>query len=280
MPQWSNIPIDKIIIVLLIVGTSVASWAYRQFKQYQTQKQIKDAETRRREQMLRTGRVEGGMPAPSMAPVDEHELAKRRLQELVEQRRREMQAMAQRQAGGEGSPGMPPAAPPASVTPPRPMARPVARQGGRPQAPSTPPTPVGTPRPQQPQQALGQRPPTPQSQTQNKVKRESQRKAEKDRAERARQAEIADRLQAQQAAAAAAAQAQSQREAAADQAADRELNSGVTKPARPVAAIGAGPLRLVPGAGGTSAEQLRRSVALMELLGPPVSLRPPDQRAL
>ena len=152
-------------------------------------------------------------------------------------------------------------------------------------APPTPtPTPAGTPRPQQgqqqPQQALGQRPPTPQSQTQNKVKRESQRKAEKDRAERVRQAEIADRLQAQHAAAAAAAQTLSQQEAAADRAADRELNSGVSKPAVSTAAIGASPLRLIPGAGGTSAEQLRRSVALMELLGPPVSLRPPDQRAV
>lgn len=274
MPQWSNIPIDKIIIVLLVVGTSVASWAYRQFKQLQAQKQVKDAENRRREQILRTGRAEGGTP-PTVAPIDENEMAKRRLQELVEQRRREMQAMAERQAqGGSGQTQPPMVAPPSPVAPPRQVGRP----DPRPVVPPPSAAPVGgPPRPQQP---LGQRPPTPQSQTQNRVKRESQRKAEKDRAERARQAEIAERLRAQHAAAAAAAQTISQQEAAADRAADRELNSGVMKPPVSTAAIGASPLRLIPGVGGTSAEQLRRTVALMELLGPPVSLRSGDQRVV
>lgn len=255
--QWT-----QLIIILLFVGFSVLSWAFRQLREYQQKQAARQAAERRRLEMLRTGRGEARadeqrvearpLEAPPRAP-DVHDDARRRLQELAQRRRAELEAMARRAAGGSG--------------------------GGAPKAGPRPATPVPV---QRTPQARGERPGTNVEQ-QRRAAEQARRRAEKlekqDRIEakrKAEQAKVVERQRAEADARQAAAEQQTAASAAAD-----ALGTGESgRSGRPALATAIGAARLGPGATPATAEQWRRAIVLMNVLGPPAALRPddPDRR--
>lgn len=130
-----------LIVIVLIVGSSAISWAFKKLQEQRARKQVADEIERRRLEMLRTGRDPG--PRGEIAMEEsrpEHdpesgrraELARRRREQIEELRRR----AAQRQAGQSGTlPTAPTAAGPgaATQTPPPPLQQEVVIQlpGGR-----------------------------------------------------------------------------------------------------------------------------------------------------
>ena len=254
--QWT-----QLIIILLFVGFSVLSWAFRQLREYQQKQAARQAAERRRMEVLRTGRADqppagefaSTRPAPAIppqAPLDPHAEAPRRLQEPAQRRRAELEAMARRAAGGSG--------------------------GGAPKAGPRTATPVPV---QRTPQARGERPGTNVEQ-QRRAAEQARRRAEKlekqDRIEakrKAEQAKVVERQRAEADARQTAAEQQTAASAAAD-----ALGTGETgRAGRPALAAAIGAARLGPGATPATAEQWRRAIVLMNVLGPPAALRSDDQ---
>lgn len=250
----NNFQYIKLIIILLFVGFSVASFLYRKFKEQQQQQQAKLDALRRREQMLRTGRVEqdesfpqpGSIePPPQQQPRPEtpHDEARRRLQELAAQRRRELEAMTRRAAGGP--PTQAPSPPPVS----RPFpARPIATRTTPPRSP-VPPRQTGNP-----------------NNAAEQARRQAQKAAKaeeaRNRAERERQARD-ERARATQALAADSA----------SQPSAEPSPSSLSSPTGAIRILAAG----VP-VGSRRPEDWRRAIVMMELLAPPAGLRDDQAR--
>lgn len=258
--QWT-----QLIIILLFVGFSVLSWAFRQLREYQQKQAARQAAERRRLEMLRTGRGEARaevqqveaapLEAPPRAP-DLHDDARRRLQELAQRRRAELEAMARRAAGGAGGAG--------------------GSGAGAPMAGPRPATPVPV---QRTPQARGERPVT-KAEQQRRAAEQARRRAEKqdkqDRIEAKRRAEQA-RVVERQRAEADARQTAAEQQTAASAAADALGTTDPGRTARPALAAAIGAARLGPGATPATAEQWRRAIVLMSVLGPPAALRGDDQ---
>lgn len=251
--QWT-----QLIIILLFVGFSVLSWAFRQLREYQQKQAARQAAERRRLEMLRTGRGEAQADerpvavAPPGAPPrspDLHDDARRRLQELAQRRRAELEEMARRAAGG-------------SVA-------------GAPMGGPRPATPVPV---QRTPRAWGERPAT-KIEQERRAAEQARRRAEKqdkqDRSEARRRAEQA-RVVERQRAEADARQAAAEQQTAATAAADALGTSDPGRAGRPSLAMAIGAARLGPGSTPATVEQWRRAVVLMSVLGPPTALRGDD----
>lgn len=251
----NNFQYIKLAIILLFVSISVISFLYRKFKEQQAAQEARNEALRRREQLLRTGRVDDpdterptvmvGLPnqVPPQ-PVTVHDEARRRLQELAAQRRRELEEMARRAAGGGGT------APSAGQ-----VLRPVPQQARPIQTRTTPPA--------RPSPAQHPRPRT--AQTDDQSRRAAQKAA---KAEEARQRAAKQRADQERAA------------RAAETRAAIEAASSSKAAAQPIEA-GEGALRgLSPiGASGSRRpEDWRRAIVFMELLAPPTSMRGEQDR--
>lgn len=277
--QWVHL-----IIILIVASMSVIGWIVRRVREYQIQQQARMEQQRRREHALRTGRTElddaeslapqviamqrSGTAAPPRGSESIHDEARRRLQELAQKRRAELEAMARRAAGQAESPPTSPRPPTAAQRPaaPRPATRPV-----RPAAPGPGgafPAPIGRA---------------------ESDAAEARRRAEKKaRAEAARRQALAEQAEERRAAteARAAQEARSRAESAGAAAPTVALEAEAGGPRRPPAGAGAGPAlpalgRLSAGIGGAGAmDQWRRAIVMLEVLGPPPGLREPSAEAV
>ena len=136
-PQWIRYAIWAIII-----GITVLSWLMRFIAQKRQEAQAKAARRRREEEVLRTGRSEDGSPVSTTAhtvltagPAG-HDEARRRLQEIAQRRRAELEQMARQQQPRQAPPAVaPPMARPAPA-----VARPARQPAPSRPAPSVPTT--------------------------------------------------------------------------------------------------------------------------------------------
>ncbi|MFN7020110.1 MAG: hypothetical protein ACK4WH_02120 [Phycisphaerales bacterium] len=252
----NNFQYIKLAIILLFVSISVISFLYRKFKEQQAAQEARNEALRRREQLLRTGRLEVpdaeqttvmvGLPNQvPPKPMTVHDEARRRLQELAAQRRRELEGMARRAVGGGG-----PAPSAGQVLRPIPQpARPIQRST----APPARTAPTQRPRPQ-----------TAQADDQSRRAAQKAAKAEETRQRAARQRADQERA-ARAAEARAAIEAASSSKAAAQQ--PIEAGAGALRGLAPIGA-----------AGSRRPEDWRRAIVFMELLAPPKSMRGDQDR--
>lgn len=243
----------RIAAIVLMVSISVISWLVRVLGKKREEARERIAKRRREEELLRTGRTESGSPASiPIAPVAanvpaSHDEARRRLQEIAQRRRAELQQMAQRGETG--------AAPPASpVAPVRPIAQPSRPFQPRPAAQprSAFPTPAARPEPPRPKPAP----------------RQEQRKKQKGHANRPagpvpQQPTLADKLMQGAAAAPTGAYAVVPQPQAA---------AGPAIPG-PVVAPRATRISLDRATSPAGIDALRKALVLSEVLAPPLSMR-------
>ena len=254
--QWVHVT-----IIIIVMGMSAISWAVRRFRDYQAKQQVKAAQQRQREQILRTGRGDANLespvllapPVPARPDVSAspggsvHDEARRRLQELAQKRRAELEAMARRAAAGQPS-----QRPPAPRAPQRGSSRPPA-----------PPAPVVRAPKSDPQSR------------QTQASEDARRRADK----QARAAEQRRRTEQDK-----AAQARDERDAAvrsepslldesASDAAFRQASEAARQPTATSALTRIGLGAATPA---RNIEQWRRAIVLMEVLGPPPGLRGPQ----
>jgi hypothetical protein len=276
----------QLAIILLVLSMSAISWAIRQFREYQAKQGAKAAAQRRREQMLRTGRVDGAPAAPSMQPAmpppptTVHDDARRKLIELAQRRKAELEEMARRaaagggasRAGGSAAPPQRPAAPfpPAPTRTPQP--RPVQRV----------PQPAQRPAPPRPQQRPNQ-PPVSASDArrnedkENRLRREARERREITREKAEREQTDRDKVEAR--AESIRSNAEYTRDTGAPSIASSEITDApsadqIRDPRRALAASLAG-LRQGSGTPQATAEAWRRAIIMSEILGPSVAMRPP-----
>lgn len=237
----------QIIVFALMISISIISWLVKLIAQKREEAKVIASKRRRQEEMLRTGRTEDGSPIETaqatvaQAGPASHEDAKRRLQEIAQRRRAELEQMSR------GGPGVPPA-PPARPTQNRPMGP------AGPMFPSARPAPE--PKRPRPAQKSEQRKRKPQPRPQVEPPRPAPVVAA--------QPTLAEKLMQPQPAGKSA-------YAIAPQAAPAAVNWNA-----PAAAMRT-PTRITldkatsPG----GIESLRKALVLAEVLGPPLSLRPP-----
>ncbi len=292
--------IEFVIIGLAISGSAIG-WVIRKMSEKTAERRAEAERERRREEMLRTGRVEAGDRTPSAPTVFEaaapaatapnapvsHEDARRRLQELAERRRRELEEMRRRaaQGGGAGASPIPPlpapvfgGARPSNAPPVRPTPRPAVLPGSRSPAARPTPRPVARAAPMGPT-AGGNRPAPPDrdSAVERANRAEAKRRAQQTKeGERATRARVDDTRKAAEV-------AERARRAAAAQAQQRAAHAASTERAAsarpgPVAAQGFGfDFRGLRAAQGKPSPEgirnLRRAVILAEIFGPPPGMR-------
>lgn len=265
MPR--NVNWVQLVVILIFVLMTVISWSYRKFKEHQANQARKTAAARRREQLLRTGRVDDEPELPTRTVIataqpagspNVHDDARRKLQELAAKRRRELEEIARRSSGGSTiapapasgqRPGFPAARPRPASAPPTPSFSPPPQRT----KPASRPQPTPKPRPA--------RSPSPAEAARRDAESAARAAAARERAMRQRAAEAseqADRARRAQAA------ADADQSAIAAAAASRSVAQGL----RPT------PL----GAAGGGLDQWRRAIVLMEVLGPPAADREPGQR--
>lgn len=145
----------QIIVFALMISISVISWLVKVVAQKREEAKVRAARKAREEELLRTGRAEDGRPtsqplAPVAAPIPaSHDEARRRLQEIAQRRRAELEQMA-RQGGGSAATGTSHAPQPVpQVVPAAPMSRTLQP---RPLGPAGPAFPTARPKPE-PQRA-------------------------------------------------------------------------------------------------------------------------------
>lgn len=260
-PTMSNQQWVHLIIIVIVASMSVIGWAVRRLKEYQAQQQMKVDQQRRREHALRTGRAEPDDPGslaaggpiaagfpPSAGGGSIHDEARRRLQELAQKRKAELEAMARRAAAGQR-----PAAP--------------ARQK---QAPARP---AGAPRPSPAPAGAGGR------LSESTVADARRRAAMEARSEQQhRQAAAEDAEARAEAKARAARQAKQREEASAEEKTAIGSLAAIETPARRAGLAGLGAIGAGRSATGVpSVEQWRRAIVMMEVLGPPPGLRGPGE---
>lgn len=254
----------QVAVWVLLLSLSFLGWLLRVIAQKRAESKVIQERKRREEEMLRTGRgmTEQGVevqmappptvqsPTATVASADE---AKRRLQELAQRRRAELQQMAERARQGGGS-----AAPPAP-------------SGG----PATGPRPGMSPAEQARRRAA-------QQQKAAKARAAEQARQHRDRAAQTAQAQ-AQRARAEQE---RARREQAEREAAQREQMRRESAGASFDPVAAKKAERAGAAQAVPGrAGGQRSvvrlsgkptiEEIRHAFVMSELLAPPLSERPP-----
>ncbi len=128
----------QLVFLVLVFGASGLGWLFRILKEKHKQKQLQDQRRRLENEALRTGRpvrlddetlagttrVETtGAPPPPPLPQGPQDV-KRRLQELAQRRRAELEELRRRAQAGTAQPSAPPAPRPV------PQARPVSPQPG------------------------------------------------------------------------------------------------------------------------------------------------------
>ncbi|GEM_PF-1637530 len=261
----------KVIIFVLFIMLSAISWAYRQFKAHQAKQTVNTTIQRQTEEMLRTGRTQGSEfappPAPTMAPRSlsaappqqtsigsptVHDDARRKLQELASRRRRELEEMSRRAAGT-----------PSANTPAQ-LSRPAMQKtDSRPAPAQRTSRPAPSQRAQVPQRAQ----PTPSRADQ--AQRESDRVA---RAAEARRRSERDQVDREQTRLEDEARNRSDDLSMAPNSlasigilATQALRTGATSIRNTAVAVPQGSL-----------QDWRRAIAMLEVLGPPTSMRDPN----
>lgn len=241
----------QIIVFALMISISVISWLVKVIAQKREEAKVIAAKRRRQEEMLRTGRMEDGTPIEAApAPVAaagpaSHDEARRRLQEIAQRRRAELE-----QTGRGGQTGRPVALP----IPERPSQN-------RPMGPAGPMFPTARPKPEPQRSRQAGRGEQRKRKTQQRPPVESPRPAPS----MPEAPTLAEKLMQPQAASKGA-------YALTPQAAPAPVNWNA-----PAAATRA-PTRITldkatsPG----GMEALRKALVLAEVLGPPVSMRDPD----
>lgn len=111
---WSSLPWGQIVVIAAFVLFSTISWIMRTLAEARKVKKAQDAARRRAEEALRTGRdpITGEPIAGSRAPVVEQTFSpsverageEQRLREIAERRRRQMAEAQQRQQSGSRQP--------------------------------------------------------------------------------------------------------------------------------------------------------------------------------
>ncbi len=111
---WSSLPWGQIVVIAAFVLFSTISWIMRTLAEARKAKKAQDAARRRAEEALRTGRdpITGEPIAGSRAPVVEQTFSpsaerageEQRLREIAERRRRQMAEAQQRQQSGSRQP--------------------------------------------------------------------------------------------------------------------------------------------------------------------------------
>lgn len=153
----------QIIVWALLISISIISWLVKVIAQKREEAKVRAARKAREDELLRTGRTEDGIPVSQpIAPVAaagpaSHDEARRRLQEIAQRRRAELEQMARQGGGaaaGGGSQAPQPVPPIARPAHPRPMgpagpAFPSAR--ARPEPQRAKPTPRQDQRKKKPQ---------------------------------------------------------------------------------------------------------------------------------
>lgn len=133
----------QIIVWGLLISISLISWIVKTLAQKREEANVRAAKRAREQELLRTGRTESGQPIVSAAaPVAaagpaSHDEARRRLQEIAQRRRAELEALARQSSPATRTP------PP--VAPARPTARP---NQTRPLGPAGPAFPNAHPKPE------------------------------------------------------------------------------------------------------------------------------------
>ncbi len=259
----------QIIIWGIFISLTVIGWIVKVVVQKREEARIRTAKRRREEDLLRTGRNEDGStvsqplsPVAATGPAS-HEEARKRLQEIAQRRRAELEQMARQ--GDVGRPAGSPAAP----TPPAARGVPTSKPfQPRPMAPVGRAFPTAAPKPQ-PQRAQPFRPEPlrPEPSRPKSGSRQDQRKKQKSQENRPspsppgpRQPTLAEKLMEPTAAPSGA-------------------YAVAPQPSAPVAAgsaaVGRG-TRVSLGRATTPAgiESLRQALVMAEVLAPPVSMRP------
>lgn len=264
----------QVAVWVLLLSLSFLGWLLRVIAQKRAESKVIQERKRREEEMLRTGRGmnEQGVdvqmapspavqsPTSTVASADE---AKRRLQELAQRRRAELQQMAERaqQGGGSAAPPVPSGGPAAG---PRPGMSP-AEQARR--------------RAAQQQKAAKARAAEQARQHRERAAQTAQAQAQRARVEQEREA----RAQQER-----ARREQVEREAAQREQMRRESAGASFDPVAAKKAERAGAAQAVPGrAGGQRAvvrisgrpsiEEIRHAFVMSEVLAPPLSERPPGE---
>jgi hypothetical protein len=252
-----NVPYIKIILAVVVALIYAVMFLLKKAQEQAAIKRAKDDQARRRLDELRTGRVEQESVASTVVVGSQegnptplsHQEATRRLQELAERRRQQLDELRKR-AAAQGQPvptSLPPATVPApqQARPAKPQARPViARQTGPAPARRGAPRPVPAERP-----AKIPRPP-------NKTNAEKRRASD--------EVDETERL----------ARRDAQRAMGKDKPATKQA------PAAPVAGMKSGMGKILLPNGKAGAAEWRRIMMLREILATPVALRDqnPDVR--
>ncbi len=264
----------QLIVWAILISISFIGWLMKMIVQKRAESKVITGKRQRQDDMLRTGRTEGGgpvemsaPPAASPTPVS-HEDARRRLQEVAQRRRAELEQMRQR---GEQAPG---SAQPLPTLAPQPMSRtmaPTAQRSVGPAGGERFPTSAG---PKQPPQNPA--PSRPARSTQPAPRPEQRKKKPQPTRPSASQKPTPPQPQT-------LAQALMQGPTASDGA---YANAGAPRaPTAPIAPTPSGaataPTRnsritIERATSAAGVESIRRALVLAEVLAPPISLRDAD----
>lgn len=286
-PNWAAWA--KILIFAIFIGFSVLSWIFKQLKEQNARKEVIRQRERAREEMLRTGRTEQGVPSGQALEADMQmqmpvsaDDAKRRLQEIAAKRRAELERLARSQgAGGAGgSAGAPPtSAPPMSPQParmpPRPASMPPVAKAG----PMPAPVDLARQREEENRRRSAHQKAVRKAAEAEKRKAAAAAKVRareaEARADEARQSDYAEQV-AMEGRRAASAAAASAGPSSGSGAGDGSAAQAAATAGRGMSAIDSALTRTSAGAG--QAADWRRAFVLSELLRPPVTER--DQERL
>lgn len=255
--QWIQVAVWVLLLSLSFLG-----WLFRMISQKRAESKVMLDRKRREEEMLRTGRMEDGTPiasassAPAPTSADE---AKRRLQELAQRRRAELQQAAQRaqrpQAAGPVAAG--PAAGPGQSRPGLSPAEEARRRTA------------------QQQKAARARA--------EQIRREREQSAQSAAQRTRREQEIAERQQRERAKRETAEREAAQREQARVEAAGVNVDAALVTPAprggaaQAVPGRAGGPRAAVRIGGKPTIDDIRRAFVMSEVLAPPISERGPGE---